>query len=101
MEHFVGPVAVFHLCGIWVAGPLPRPGKSITMMTHSRYGMMHPFALDGRTNTRGCRSASYIAAYDVQCLDDVVDEAQLHELANWMRAHGGVPIRRCAGGAYA
>ena len=38
-------------CGIWVAGPLPRPGKGITLTTHSRYGMLHPFCAR-RENTQ-------------------------------------------------
>ena len=36
-------------CGILVSGPMPKPGKSIDVLAHSRYGMLHPCALDGRT----------------------------------------------------
>ncbi len=50
-------------CGIWSSGPMPKPGKSISMTTHSRYGMIRPFALDGRTENRGYIAASYNKAY--------------------------------------
>ena len=74
-------------CGIWIAGPLPRPGKSITMMTHSRDGTMHPFALDRRTDNRGYPPSSYIKTYRVPVLEEFADEALLRELSNWMREH--------------
>ena len=88
--------------GIWVAGPMPRPGKSISMMAHARYGMMHPYALDGKTDNRGYTAATYIIAYDVPLLEDVVEEAQSRELTNWMREHMEVyPSGVGAGGACA
>ncbi len=35
-------------CGIWLFGPMPKPGRSLSMTTHSRYGMIHSFALDAQ-----------------------------------------------------
>ena len=34
--------------GIWICGPMPKPGSCVSMTTHSKYGMVHPFALDGK-----------------------------------------------------
>ena len=82
---------------------MPKPGKSLTMMAHSRYGMMHPYMLDGKTDIRGYPSSAYcISKYNVPLLDEVVNEAQLRELANWIREHMDIYIqKRCAGGALA
>ena len=65
--------------------------KSLTMMAHSRYGMMHLYMLDGKTDIRGYPSSAYcVSKYNVPLLDEVVNEAQLRELANWIRDHMGV-----------
>ena len=83
--------------GIWVSGPMPKPGKSLTMMAHSRYGMMHPYMLDGKTDIRGYPSSAYcISKYNVPLLDEVVNEAQLRELANWIRDHMDVYPKNAA-----
>ena len=70
---------------IWAVGPMPKPGKCITMMTPARYCMMHPFALDGKENNRGYTSSCFTPVYDVPLLDEVIEEASLRKLANVMR----------------
>jgi hypothetical protein len=73
---------------------MPKPGKSISMTTHSRYGMIHPFAFDGRTENRGYIVASYNKAYQIPLNEEVIDECFMREYGNWLR-----DIGRCAGGA--
>ena len=72
-------------CGIWVSGSMPKHGKCIDMTTHSRYGMVHPFALDGTTESRGYIVASYNKAYCVPLNEEVIDDGFMREYSNWLR----------------
>ena len=70
--------------GIWVAGPMPNPGKCITMMAHSRYGMLHPWILDGKQFRRGYTSGNFTSVYDVPCVQDTIGEAALRDSSIWL-----------------
>ena len=72
-------------CGIWVCGPMPKPGQCLTMTMHSRCGMIHPFALDGKTNNRGYTGSCFNKTHQVPFTEDVVDEAVMRELSKYLR----------------
>jgi hypothetical protein len=72
-------------CGIWVCGPMPKPGQCLTMTMHSRCGMIHPFALDGKANNRGYTGSCFNKTDDVPHTEDVVDEAVMRELSKYLR----------------
>jgi len=72
------------------------------MTTHSKYGMYHPFALDGKTENRGYIAAYYNKAYQPPLAEDVIDEAAIREYSNFLaRAYADIRVGRCAGGAHA
>jgi hypothetical protein len=72
-------------CGEMISGPMPKPGQCIDMTTISRYGMIRPFALDGRTENRGYIVASYSKAYQIPLNEEVIDEGFMREYGNWLR----------------
>ena len=62
-----------------------KPGNSISMTTHSRYGMIHPLALDGRTDNRGYIVACYNGTDKIPLTEDVIDEGAMRENSNYLR----------------
>ena len=54
------------------------------MTTHSQYGMIQPFALDGTTENRGYLAAYYNKAYQTPLAEDVIDEAAIREYGNFL-----------------
>ena len=72
-------------CGIWSSGPMPKLGNSISMTTHSRYGMIHPFAIDGRVDNRGYIAASYNKVYQIPLHEEVIDDCFMREYGSWLR----------------
>ena len=68
-----------------VSGRMPKPGTCVSATTRSKYGMYHPFALDGKTENRGYIAAYYNKAYQTPLAEDVIDEAAIRENSNCMR----------------
>ena len=68
-----------------VSGQMTKPGTCVSITTHSKYGMYHPFALDGKTENRGYRAANYSKAYQTPLAEDVIDEAAIREYSNFLR----------------
>ena len=48
-------------------------------MTHSRYGMIHPWVLDGKQFHRGYTLGNFTSAYDVPRVKDTIDEAAVRD----------------------
>ena len=83
-EHWIGAVTV-GLVRYMVSGQMTKPGTCVSMTTHSKYGMYHPFALDGNTENRGYIAAYYNKAYQTPLAEDVIDEAAIREYSNFLR----------------
>jgi hypothetical protein len=63
---------------------MPKLGTCVSMTTHSKYGMHHPCALDGKTENRGDIAANYNKAYQTPLAEDVIDEAAIREYGNFL-----------------
>ena len=101
VEHWLGAVAV-GLVRYMDSGPTPKPGTCVSMTTHSKYGMYHPFALDGKTENRG-----YLAANYNKSLPTPLGRRR-HRRGRYSRvqqlparAYADIRVGRCAGGAHA
>ena len=82
-EHWIGAVTV-GLVRYMVSGQMTKLGTCVSLTTHSKYGMYHPFALDGNTENRGYIVAYYNKAYQTPLAEDVIDEAAIRECSNFL-----------------
>ena len=71
--------------GVWVCGPMPKPGKRLSMETHSRYGMIHPTLLDGATSNRGYPASNFVPAYIAPPPEEtLMSKGDMRKVAAWI-----------------
>ena len=100
-ERWIGAVTV-GLVRYMVSGRMPKPGTCVSMTTHSKYGMYHPFALDGKNGESWIHSCLL-----QQSLQNPLGRRR-HRRGRYSRvqqlparAYADIRVGRCAGGAHA